>query len=250
MKDRRLYPRFTADILDMHGKSSYASNVRILDMSITGIALKTLRNLEAGSECILQIKGKDKILNTEAVVIWSSPGGNIKTPKDNPLPTYKIGMKFTDMSDEKTKEIADFIDEHRREEDKQADVFTLSGLRVYIRFRIEAPEESMLISLRSHKIMNIGLGGMLMKSSDALDIGSKLSLEIIRSENRSIKVLGRVVSCREAKDAHEGYDVGIEFLEMADKDREVLRELICLLENMGFISISAMGDKSGAREGS
>jgi len=242
MKDRRLNLRFTADILDMHGKSSYASNVRVLDMSISGIALKTLRSMEAGSECILQIKGKEKTLIAKAVVVWSSPAGNITTLKGNPLPTYKIGMKFTDALDEKTREIADFIEKHKKEEDRQADLFALSGLRVYIRFQIEAPEKTILTSVKSHKIMNIGLGGMLMGSSDALDTGSKLSLEIIRSENKSMKVLGRVVSCRAAQGAHEGYYVGIEFLEMTDKDRETLRELICLLENMGFIAMSAMGD--------
>jgi c-di-GMP-binding flagellar brake protein YcgR len=242
MKDRRLNLRFTADILDMHGKSSYANNVRILDMSISGIALKTVRNLEAGSECILQIKGEERTLITRAVVIWSSPGGNIKTLKGNSLPIYKIGMKFADVSDDKIKEIADFIENHKREEDKQADLFALSGLRVYIRFQIEAPEKTMLISLKNHKIRNISLGGMLMESSDPLDIGRKLSLEIIRSENKSIKVLGQVISCRAVQDTREGYDVGIEFLEMPDKDKEMLRELICLLENMGFISLSTMGD--------
>jgi len=241
MKDRRLNLRFTADILDICGKSSYASNVRVLDMCISGIALKTVRNLEAGSECILQIKGKEKTLITKAVVIWSSPGGNIKTLKGNTLPIHKIGMKFTDVSDDKAKEIADFIEKQRREGDKDTNLLPLSGSRVYVRFQIESLEKTMLISLKNHKIRNISLGGMLMGSSDALDIGSKLSLEIIRSENRSIRVLGRVVSCRTAQDAHEGYDVGIEFLEMADKDTEMLRELICLLENMGFISLSAMG---------
>jgi c-di-GMP-binding flagellar brake protein YcgR len=240
MKDRRLHPRFTADILDMHGRSSYASNVRILDMSITGIALKTLSNLGVGSECILRIKGKDNTLTVKALVVWSSPGGSMTTPKGNPLPTYKIGMKFTDVSDEKMKEVADFIEKHRSEEDKKADVFALSGLRVYVRFRIEAPEQTTLISVKSHKILNISLGGMLMESSDALDIGSKLSLEITRSQNKSIKVLGRVASCMVLE---KGYHVGIEFLDMADKDREMLREIICLLENMGFISISAMGGK-------
>jgi hypothetical protein len=242
MKDRRLNLRFTADILDMHGKSSYANNVRILDMSVSGIALKTLRNLEAGSECILQIKAEEKTLITRAVVIWSSPGGNIKTLKGNSLPIYKIGMKFADVSDDKLKEITDFIEKHKRAEDKQTDLFTISGLRVYIRFQIEAPEKTVLVSLRNHKIRNLSFGGMLMESSDPLDVGRKLSLEIIRSKNKSIKVLGEVVSCRAAQDTRQGYNIGIEFLEMPDKDREMLRELICLLENMGFIYISELGD--------
>jgi hypothetical protein len=242
MKDRRLNLRFTADILDMHGKSSYANNVRILDMSVSGIALKTLRNLEAGSECILQIKAEEKTLTTRAVVIWSSPGGNIKTLKGNSLPIYKIGMKFADVSDDKLKEITDFIEKHKRAEDKQTDLFTISGLRVYIRFQIEAPEKTVLVSLRNHKIRNLSLGGMLMESSDPLDVGRKLSLEIIRSKDKSIKVLGEVVSCRAAQDTRQGYNIGIEFLEMPDKDREMLRELICLLENMGFIYISELGD--------
>ena len=242
MKDRRFNLRFTADILDMHGKSSYASNVRVLDMSVSGIALKTLTNMEAGSKCVLQIKGEEKTLIANAAVVWSSPSGTIKTPKGHLLPAYKIGIRFTDTSDEKAREIADFIEKHKKAEDRQADLFALSGLRVYIRFEIEAPEKTVLVSLKSHKIVNIGLGGMLMGSDDALDIGSKLSLEIIRSEKKSIKVLGRVVSCRAAQDVHDGYYVGIEFIEMTDKDRETLRELICLLENMGFIATSAMGD--------
>ena len=242
MKDRRQHLRFTSDILDMHGKLSYATNVRIIDISVSGIALKTVRKMDAGDECLLQLRAEDHTLATKAVVVWSSPAGSIKTPKGNTLPAYKIGMKFTDTSEEKIKEIARFIEKHKGEEVRRADLFALSGLRVYVRFRIEAPEKAVMISLKSNKVRNIGLGGMLMESGDPLNIGSTLSLEISRSEKKFIRVEGRVVSCRAPRDAREGYDIGIEFLEVPDKDMEMLREIICLLENMGFVSLSAMYD--------
>jgi hypothetical protein len=57
-------------------------------------------------------------------------------------------------------------------------------------------------------------------------------------QEKSIKVLGKVVSCvliKESDYAH--YDIGIEFLGMLEKNRDILKDVMCLLENMGFIAV-------------
>ena len=53
------------------------------------------------------------------------------------------------------------------------------------------------------------------------------------TENSYIKFLGRVASCLLIKDNDiEHYDIGIEFIEMLQKDREILGELIGVIDTV------------------
>jgi hypothetical protein len=53
------------------------------------------------------------------------------------------------------------------------------------------------------------------------------------TENSYIKFLGRVASCLLIKDNDiEHYDIGIEFIEMLQKDREILAELIGVIDTV------------------
>jgi len=60
IEDRRLHQRFTADVLDMRGKAAYAKVVQTLDISISGILLKTDERLDVGNTCILKMKRKGR----------------------------------------------------------------------------------------------------------------------------------------------------------------------------------------------
>lgn len=237
MTDRRLYQRFTADVMDIHGKIIYAKVVQMLDISIGGALLKTDKRLHPEKECILKIKDKGWILNIKSLVAWSSSDESIQMPKGYLVTSFRTGLKFMHDSKEKIKEIGDFIETHKQEVDKQVYGSILSGLRLHVRFKIEPPENTMLFFRQDYKIKNLGLGGMLIESDDSLDIGSKLYMEIFRSESKTIKVSGRVASCSLIKESdRERFAIGIEFLDIPEKDREMLKEIICLLENMGFIA--------------
>jgi hypothetical protein len=136
------------------------------------------------------------------------------------------------------KEIIGFIENHKQEVDKQVEIFAVSGVRLHNEFQIETPEKAILICSKDYKITNFSLGGMLIKSKDSFDIGNKIHMEISHSKEKSIKVLGKVVSCvliKESDYAH--YDIGIEFLGMLEKNRDILKDVMCLLENMGFIAV-------------
>jgi len=84
----------------------------------------------------------------------------------------------------------------------------------------------------SYKVKSLSLGGMLIESEHPLEIESKLPMEIkTLTENRHIKFLGRVTSCLLIKNKDiEHYDIGIEFVEMSENDREILVELIRVLD--------------------
>jgi hypothetical protein len=236
--DRRAHQRFNIDVLAIHGKSAYAKVARILDMSVSGILLETDGRLNAGDICIIKMEGRGRVVNIKCVVVWYLLDRRIATLRGDLISIYKAGLKYMNMSEEKMKEIMAFIERHKQNVDKQRDMFALSGLRLHMRFQIETPKKAVLICGQSYRVRNISLGGMLIESEDALEIGKKLSLQISRSDVKSIKVMGRVVSCiamDESDQAH--YNIGIEFLSITETDREKLKEFICLIENMGFIAI-------------
>ena len=204
-----------------------AKYVKILDISIGGVAVQTDKRMTVGSQYTLKIESKGKTLNVKGVVVWSVLGESIRDTRDNIIPIYTAGMKFIETSPERTGEIVNFIEAHKRDIDKEIDLYSPSGLRLHVRVHIEDPEKAVLDFQEGHRVQNLSLGGMLMESEHSVEMGSKLPLEITLNENETIRVSGRVVSCILMRDdTLEHYHVGIEFVDISAKDRKILKAFL------------------------
>jgi hypothetical protein len=234
MQNRRRYKRYKVDVMEMSSKVVLAKSLKILDISIDGICLKTEKRLDVGAEYTLQIEGKGKVLTVKGTVAWALLSGSWVDSYGNVIPEYKSGMKFRDASKEKINEIVTFIEEHKRDIDKLVDLYSPSGRRLYVRISIEDPKKAVLNYQVSYKVKSISLGGMLIESEHPLEIESRFPMEIkTLSENSYIKFLGRIASCLLIKDKDiEFYDIGIEFIEMSERDREILVELIRVIDTV------------------
>jgi hypothetical protein len=163
----------------------------------------------------------------KGLVVWSVLGESVKDGSDNIIPIYTAGMKFIDTSPEKTGEIVDFIEAHKRDVDKEIDLYSPSGLRLHVRIHIEDPEKTVLDSQEGYRVRNLSLGGMLVESEHPFETGSKLPMEITLSEKEIIRVSGGVVSCTLMKSyAMDHYHVGIEFQDVSVKDRKILKAFL------------------------
>jgi hypothetical protein len=233
MDNRRQYERFSVDILEINGKMMFAKEVKILDISLGGVSLKADKRLNLGNEYTLKIEGKGKTLSIKGVVVWSWLSESREDDRGNLIPIYTAGMKFTDISDESLRAVGDFLDENRLDTDRDIDKFSPNGLRLYVRISIEEPQKAILNIDGSYKVRKISLGGMLVESEHLLEIETKIPMEITLAEDRSIKVFGRIASCLLSQDEeNEHYEIGVEFLDMSDKDRTTLQEFIGLLNSM------------------
>jgi c-di-GMP-binding flagellar brake protein YcgR len=231
MQNRRRHKRYKIDFMEINGKMVLAKYVKILDISIGGVCLKTEKRLNVGGEYTLKIEGKGKVLTVKGAVAWALLSGSSVDSHGDIIPVYKAGMKFVDVSSEKINEIVNFIEDHKRDIDKQVDLYSPSGRRLYVRICIEDPDKAVLNYYESYKIKNLCLDGMLIESEHSLEIESKLPMEMTLAENRSIKLLGRVTSCLLIKNKDiEHYDIGIEFIEMSERDKEILTKFIHLPE--------------------
>ncbi|MBM4145253.1 MAG: hypothetical protein FJ240_03120 [Nitrospira sp.] len=239
MDGTRRYKRFKVDVMEISGKMVLAKYVKINDISIGGVSLQTERMMRIGSEYALKIEGRGRVLSVSGIVVWSLLGESISDSEGNIIPLYTAGMKFTDGSSEKEKEIADFLEANKRDSDRKVDIKKPDGGRLYVRICIEDPEKAVLHFQENYKVKNLNLGGMLIESEHVLEIDSKLPMEMTLPDDRSILFLGRVAYCRliEQEDLVH-YDIGVEFVDMPEQSGIKLGEFIRLLDNMGMSSSS------------
>jgi c-di-GMP-binding flagellar brake protein YcgR len=238
MQERRHHKRFTVDIMDINGTIIFGGYVKILNISLGGVLLKVDRRLNIGRNYLLKLEGKGMILTVKGTVLRCILSESRRNQKGEIIPIYTTAMKFTDLSNDKIVEITNFIKEHfvdyqKQEIYKPVDLLKNRGLRLYVRFIIDAPEKSALHLQDVYKVKTISNGGMLMESEHALEIDDTIPMKMTLPVNRIIKFWGRIISCRSIINSRRGqYEIGVEFIEMSKRDREVLQEFISSLEEI------------------
>lgn len=221
MHDKRRYKRFTLNDREVNGKMVLATEVKVNDISISGISLKANRRLNIGSDYTLKLEGI-KAISLKGTVVWSSLIETMKGSQGEMIPIYSAGMQFNNMSAEKITELQCFIESHKIRE-----VHVIGGTRLNIRFHIKDPDNAVLICPDNYKVKTISLSGMLVECSRSAEIESRIPMEMFIHEEKPLEFDGRVASCREIdKEDSKKYDIGIEFLNLTEKGREALASFI------------------------
>lgn len=219
-EERRRHKRYIVE--GVHGSVRYPSDVNIVDISIDGAAIETTKRIEVNREYPLKIKYKGATLNLRGRVVWSVLSRSEKTDSGDVIPVYKAGMKFTNIMDEKTNMLLKFIEENK--------IKTFERRVTGVRFKISTPEKIMIEYPYRYDVKKISLSGMLVETEYPLDLNSHHNLELILNGN-TLNIVGRVAYCVESDSANATkYNIGIEFVEMSDNDRELLKGFLNTLE--------------------
>ena len=217
--DKRRQPRFIVE--GVHGKLTFASQVEILNMSLSGAALKVDRRLNIGTEYLLKLEVQDKTISVKGVVVWSALDEMRKGPHGDNTPVYSAGMRFTDVLTRRLVELLEFIDENKLIGEKR-----LGGLR----FRIHASGKALLDVPQPYEVKVISLRGMLIESERRLELEQCCPMELSLEESASFAFTGRVAFCAEiAEEGRSVYQMGIEFVELPAADRARLDAFVRLL---------------------
>ncbi len=221
MHDKRRHKRFKLNDREVNGKMLLATEVKVVDISISGISLQANRRLNIGSDYTLKLEG-GKTISLKGTVIWSSLIEAQKGSQGDRIPIYSAGMRFKDMSAEKITELQYLIESHKIEE-----AHVIGGTRLNIRFHIKGLENVILIYPDDYRVKSISLGGMLIECGLHFELQSRIPMEMFIHDDNPLKFVGRVVSCRAiVKEGQEQHEIGIEFLDLPEKDRELLSSFI------------------------
>jgi Tfp pilus assembly protein PilZ len=237
MQPERRHKRYKVDVLKISGKMVLAKNIRVLNISIGGVAIRTDRKLSVGSQYRLTIEGKSMTFTANGKVVWSFLTETVKDDLGNFIPIYIAGMQFVNLTDEKIREVSAFIEAHCEEEDEKVDGYNRTGTRLYVRFSNVEETQATVFFHEKYSIKKLSLGGMLIESEYVLEVGKSIQMEIFLLGDEHINLTGRVASCVViAGEEQKIYDIGIEFVRISDDNIRKLKAIIQLLENMEFDS--------------
>lgn len=222
MEDKRRHKRFILNVAEVKAKMMFATEVKVIDISIGGISLKANRRLNIGNEYTLKLDDKNKVIPVKGTVVWSSLGECKAGGNGEVVPIYTAGLKLADMPMERIDELQNFIEGHKKNA-----VNVKEGKRLNVRVHLDNADTAVLNIPASYKVREIGLGGLLIECLQDIEIGSIIPMSLSLHEDKLIKVTGRVASCRgEFSDGQKHYAIGLEFLDLTDKDREALTTFI------------------------
>lgn len=227
MKEQRRHKRFSVDSLQINGRLILANEVNILDISLRGISLRVDKRLNIGNEYALKIGRNNKAISLKGKVIWSRLSDTKENSRGEFIPYYTAGMDFAGISDKVLKELEEFIGEQTRENIDETEEKGRKGTRIHLRFYIGGDEKAVLNLPEHFSVMKMSLGGMLISSALSFEKESRFPMEIFLRDDRTVRFTGRVASCLPLGDEAPGvYGVGIEFLDMPERDRHIVEEFI------------------------
>ncbi len=221
MRDNRRYKRLKLNDREINGKMILVTEIKVNDISVSGISLKVNRRLNIGSDYTLKLEGK-KTISMRGTVVWCSLSETRKVSQEERVPIYSVGMLFKDMSSERVTELQYLIESHKIEE-----MYAIGSTRLNIRFHIKDPEKAVLIYPADFKVKIISLGGMLIECARNFAIESRIPMEMFIHDDNPLTCVGRVASSEGIeKEGQKRYDIGIDFLDLTGKDRKILSSFI------------------------
>ena len=228
MKERRRSERFIIEGMDVQCKMFFSTRVKILDISLGGVALTLNKRLNMGQEYTLKIESESNTISLKGVVVWENMTDFTEEVTGNKFPIYEVGIKFHEVLTGKGADLLNFISGNISDKAIKSRV---QGLRV----NITDPGKTVILDDHdNYNVKMIGLGGMLIESKEELDIEGRFPMEMSFPEDiKPIKFLGRTAYCMEIPGkTPKRYDTGIEFIEMNEKDRARLKEFIDILKSI------------------
>jgi hypothetical protein len=225
IQNTRQHKRFRLDLMEITGKMILAHKVEIIDISLGGVALKTDRRLNVGTEYLVKLGYLGKSIDLKGLIVRCELSKIEEISAGEGVSIYAVGMMFKDVL---SKTISDFI--NSIEQDKKEAVPVMVDRRLNVRFYITTPGAMTLSFPTQFKVKDISLGGMLIQTEQALGIESIIPMELSLQADKPVNFIGRVTSCHIMEDKGQAhYEIGVEFKDLTDKDRASLKAFMDFL---------------------
>lgn len=219
-RENRRSRRFKVD--GIHGNMIFSSDINIVNISIDGASIHTTKRLALDREYNLKIKYRDTTLNLKGIVVWSVLSHTEARKSGEVVPVYKAGLRFTNVLNDRSSGLMKFIDDNKTE--------SIERRVVGVRFKVKNEDGSLIDYPYEYHVKKLSLSGMLIETEHVFQVDSCYDMAI-NLTSRPISLVGRIVNCVEFKGEEAvTYDTGIEFMHIADEDRNLLKEYLKVLE--------------------
>jgi hypothetical protein len=228
---KRQYKRFIVDGMNIYAKMIFSSEIEILDISTGGARIKSTENLKLGSSILIIFENKKIQFPIMCTVIWEKLSGSINNAYGEFVPVYESGIKFKDIYSDKLVRLKDFIRlSGIAYEDSLINEYGPSALR----FKIKTNEKALINYPKTSTVKKLSFGGMLVGTNYDIQVERRYTMGIfLPNEFLPIKFPGRIASRIDLPESEsQRFDVGIEFLNMAARDKTKLSKFLQLIKRI------------------
>jgi Tfp pilus assembly protein PilZ len=202
---------------------SLIGKVKLIDISLGGVAIQADRKLNIGKECLMMLGYEGKHINVKGMVVRSELSGIEEKADGETITMYSVGIFFKDESAGTVKEFLDSIGNNKKTQvPEQTDWIYRDIL-----FCITTANEKVLNLPMQFGVKDISQKGIIIQTDLQLKIDSVVLLELSIGTCDPVSFVGKVVSCRMPRGhVRAKYDIGVEFSELTDRDRSLLIKFI------------------------
>lgn len=214
--ERRRHPRY--EVSGLRGSLVVPIEIRVINLSLGGMALETHSYLQFGRAYNLRLEGAGRSLALSGTVAWCSLKGTRKSEHGEVLPVYRAGLRFEELGGERSRELWELIRGH---------VVVDVEDSVLGRFKVDLPRDPALNSSYDFTVRKLSLSGMLIETDFVPEVGSRFDLQL-RLGGRPWQTRARVASVPRSGrlGAGELAEIGLEFCDLQPDEQRQLSEFI------------------------
>jgi hypothetical protein len=201
----------------VHGSLAYRMDAKVLNMSLTGMAMETGAMLKVGANYRLQVAFESEVLDLPADVKWCHLVRTETSSLGDVAPVYQAGIDFRSILDEKARQVLSFIEKH---------IIVDLDQRLFGRFKINGEEAIELAESREFVVRRLSLSGMLIETGFSPQPEEVLDFEFYLHDE-VIGLRGRVANVNQVRSGQDFLaEVGVEFSGLDESQRRLLVSFI------------------------
>lgn len=212
--EKRRSPRF--DVQDLDGSLLLAMDVRVQNLSVSGMAVETSARLSVGRSYRFKLRHGDRIVVIMGTVAWSFLHRTQKNCAGDVEPVYRAGVRFDGMLTENAQALLEILEEK---------AILRLDTRIFGRFPVPQVDDVEVDSESRFSVRRISLSGMLIESSTAPKVGQTLQAELDLGEG-PVSLSFRVANVENGECDTAPVRVGVEFVDLKPEQIKAIESFV------------------------
>ena len=206
------------EVQDVHGALLFRTQVKVRNLSVSGLALETPERLQLGRTYAIRLAGDHDAVDVSGTIRWCRLASARPAAGGEPRAVYEAGLAFEGVFSEMAKGLLGFLEHH---------VVLSPHQRLTGRFRAEALRPAELEARYGFEVLKLSLSGMLVRTTLEASLGDTFEVELALRDG-IVPLHGRVAYFQrdDAVKGEVATQLGLEFVDVSESARSALAKFI------------------------
>ncbi len=192
-------------------------DVRVVDMSLTGLRIESPLALGTGGRYNLTLRREHEMIQLHTDLQWCRLARTEPDSMGEAAPIYEVGFDFSEELSQKARELLGFLQHNVVIELERREAFG------YCRLAHEAPEDA---RYQEFLVKQLSFSGMLIETYPLLEVDIDYEMEL-HLDHMKLSTLGKVIHAESvARGGEPVCEAGIAFSDLAPEAQQMLEEMV------------------------